>query len=74
MKNSMAYIRDFYGVPAKRGAIVYFKGFRGVIVGSKNSYLRVRMEDFDIVKTLHPEEVRYGNWGEQFKSPKREIT
>ena len=64
---SMKYIRSFYGVPAKRGARVLFKDTRGmthegVIVGSRESYLRVRMPTLgarDIV-SLHPtSEVRY---------------
>ena len=54
---TLAYIRDYYKVPAKRGTIVYYKGHRGIITGSKNAYLRVRMEDYDIIKTLHPKDV-----------------
>jgi hypothetical protein len=61
MKNGMAYIRDFYGVPAKRGDIVYYKGHRGVITGSTSAYLRVRMEDYDIIKTFHPSDLVFEN-------------
>lgn len=58
---TMAYIRDFYGVPAKRGGIVYYRGHRGIITGSVNAYLRVRLEDFDIIKTFHPKELVFEN-------------
>lgn len=52
-KMSMQYIRDAYNVPAKRGKKVIVdidivningnNGFRGVIVGSKGGYLRIRV-------------------------------
>ena len=55
MKNpGMAYIRDHYGVPAKRGGIVWAKGKRGVIVGSQGSYLRVRLDGDTHIGTWHP--------------------
>ena len=72
MKNGMEYIRDFYGVPAKRGAIVFYKGHRGVITGSKNAYLRVRIEDFDIVKTFHPKDLVFENLEELISEPTQE--
>ena len=55
---SMKYIRDYYGVPAKRGARVrYFDGvneFFGVIVGSRGSLLRVRFDGEKGASLLHP--------------------
>jgi len=44
----MQYIRDYYGVPAKRGGMVDVVGndgvkFRGVITGAKGARLRVRL-------------------------------
>ena len=65
---SMKYIRDYYKVPANRGAKIEFSGdtmaqfiygflykpSRGTIVGSKGNYLRVRMENNDQIITLHP--------------------
>lgn len=44
----MQYIRNYYGVPAKRGGLVDVVGdegmkFRGVITGSKDARLRVRL-------------------------------
>ena len=58
---SMGYIRNYYGVPAKRGARVRYTpdGNRqlahdGVIVGSRGAYLRVRMGDEKKIGTYHP--------------------
>lgn len=52
----MKYIRDTYGVPAKRGAHIEFRGDgrlkAGTVVNAIGPYLRVRIEG-DIV-TLHP--------------------
>lgn len=56
---SMAYIRDHYDVPAKRGARIRFQPYRdaydGVIVGSCGQYLRVRFDGEPLtIQTLHP--------------------
>lgn len=62
---SMAYIRKFYGVPAKRGARVEYTGgnvpVTGTIVGSDNSgRLRVRMDGKSHAGIYHPTwEIRY---------------
>ena len=56
----MKYIRDSYGVPAKRGGRIKFSPYIGedpvfgVIVGSKNRYLCVRMDGELHTKELHP--------------------
>lgn len=53
----MKYIRDTYGVPAKRGARIEFRGDgrlkAGTVVNSIGPYLRVRIDGGDIVN-LHP--------------------
>ena len=62
----MDYIRSYYGVPAKRGARVVFNGKAGVIVGSRQQYLRIRL-DIDPHKpiTVHPTwRMEYVNGGE----------
>jgi len=41
---SLAYIRDYYGVPARRGGRVRFDGRDGTIVGAQAQYLRVRLD------------------------------
>lgn len=55
---SMEYIRQHYGVPAKRGARVQFTSaehaVRGTIVGSRGQYLRVRWDGSGRVLTMHP--------------------
>jgi len=64
---SMKYIRDHYGVPAKRGMRICFSGGQdgqgrhGTIVGAMRQYLRVRFDLYPtVVRNLHPTwEVEY---------------
>lgn len=57
---SMDYIRSYYGVPAKRGALIMFNGKVGSIVGSRGQYLRVRFDGKRFPAVIHPTwEVRY---------------
>lgn len=51
---SMKWIRDHYKVPAKRGMKVIAQGQRGTIVGSKNEYLRIRIEGEKNILSFHP--------------------
>ena len=58
---SMKYIREHYGVPAKRGGRVRFApdGNRyltceGVIVGSRGAHLRIRMGEEKRSGIYHP--------------------
>lgn len=56
---SMQYIRDYYGVPAKRGGKIRYTGIlstprEGKIVGSSGQYLRVRFNGVKRLMTLHP--------------------
>jgi hypothetical protein len=52
---SMQYIRNHYGVPAKRGGHVEYCGsWQGVIVGSDGQYLRVRVPGFKSIVRYHP--------------------
>ena len=55
MKNikTMDYIRKYYNVPAKCGMDVIANGKRGVIIGSYNSYLRIKLEN-KFVGLFHP--------------------
>lgn len=52
--SNMERIRLGYQVPAKRGGIIKFEGKRGVIVGSRNQYLRVLLDGEKKSKLLHP--------------------
>lgn len=55
---SLDYIRDHYGVPAKRGRQIRYTGGGypavGDIVGARGQYLRVRFVGDDGIHTLHP--------------------
>lgn len=55
---SLDYIRDHYGVPARRGARIQYTGggytARGTVVGARNQYLRVRFDGAEEIHTLHP--------------------
>ena len=56
----MEYIRNYYKVPAKRGAKIQYKGQNGTIVGALNGCLRVRLEGEKKIKTYHPTwEIKY---------------
>ena len=61
---SMLYIRKRYGVPAKRGARIEYRGEGspelGTITGSEGAYLRIRMDGEKHTGTYHPTwEMRY---------------
>jgi hypothetical protein len=71
---SMKRIREYYNVPAKRGARVeyggddlakFIRGFmyapkKGTVVGSRGDYIRVRFDGSSAIETLHPTwKVRY---------------
>jgi hypothetical protein len=50
----MGYIRSYYGVPAKRGGRVRLDGRSGTIVGTRNQWLRVRLDGDKRPVTTHP--------------------
>lgn len=61
---SMAYIRQTYGVPAKRGARVEYTGeispTIGTVTGSEGARLRIRMDGEPHTGIYHPTwELRY---------------
>ncbi len=41
---SLDYIRNYYKVPAEEGRIVEIDGERGVIIGGRNSYIKVLLD------------------------------
>jgi hypothetical protein len=55
----MEYIRKWYGVPAKRGSRVIYKGMPAVIVASHGPYLRLRIEGMKRIATVHPDDIDY---------------
>jgi hypothetical protein len=54
VKMSLRYIREQYGVPAKRGGRVKFKGKPGTITGFHNAYLRIRLDGERVSGVYHP--------------------
>lgn len=59
---TMQYIREFYGVPAKRGARVTVNGKQGVITGSVGAYIRVKFDGDSYSKQCHPDwRVKYSD-------------
>ena len=52
---SLKYIRDHYGVPARRGGRVrYNKKLEGTIIGSEGALLRVHMDGDGFSLKYHP--------------------
>lgn len=51
---SMDYIRQHYGVPAKRGGRVKFDGQWATIVASDQQYLKVRLDGETRAIRIHP--------------------
>jgi hypothetical protein len=50
----MEYIRKYYNVPAKRGGRVDYQGRLGIITGSVNGYLRIRLDGEKHSRRYHP--------------------
>ena len=54
----MAYIRDYYGVPAKRGGRVVYTGAGrrefGTICGTSSARLRIRLDGMKHSMPFHP--------------------
>jgi hypothetical protein len=55
---TMQYIRDTYGVPAKRGGKVEYTGqdkpVMGTICGARAGYLRIRLDGAKHSRSYHP--------------------
>lgn len=55
---SLQYIRDTYGVPAKRGARVEYSGngtaIQGTITSSRGPHILVRLDGDDFSMQFHP--------------------
>ena len=51
---SLEYIRNYYGVPAKRGMKVKFFNKSSIIVGSRGAYLKIRLDGERDSKPYHP--------------------
>jgi hypothetical protein len=51
---ALEYIRDYYRVPAFKGAKVKFKGIEAVIKGGKGQYLDLAFTDKSMNGPYHP--------------------
>lgn len=51
---SMEYVRNRYGVPAKRGARVVADGKPGTIVAARGGHLRIRLDGERHTGSWHP--------------------
>lgn len=51
---SMEYIRQHYGIPAKRGLRIKFCGHPATITGSEDARLRIRIDGDDRSVIVHP--------------------
>lgn len=50
----MEYIRDTYGVPARLGGRVKYKGKPGTILGTRRQYLLIQLDGEEAKKPYHP--------------------
>lgn len=61
--NEFQYIKDYYGVPARRGFVVEYNGKRGVVTGTSGPYLTVRLDGEKLAKPYHPGDLQWRNLG-----------
>lgn len=55
----MDYIRNYYGVPAKRGGRVTYQGNPGTITGHSGPHLKVRLDGEKHSGIYHPMDLEY---------------
>ena len=51
---SLAYVRNHYRVPAKRGGRVTYKGKPGAITGARGPHVRIRLDGEKHARPYHP--------------------
>jgi hypothetical protein len=56
---SLQYIREYYGVPAKRGEPVIYQGKPGVVTGYSGPHIRVRLEGEKRSRPYHPADLEW---------------
>lgn len=56
---SMKYVRNMYGVPAKRGKLVGYKGRKGVITSSRGGRLCALIDGYKYPMAFHPWDLDY---------------
>jgi hypothetical protein len=53
---SLEYIRQYYGVPAKRGAPVKYKGQAGMVTGASGPHVQIRLLGENHTRPYHPKD------------------
>ena len=48
------YVRDRYGVPARRGARIRFEGRPGTVVAPRGAYVGIRLDGEKRIGNYHP--------------------
>jgi hypothetical protein len=56
---SLQYIREYYGVPAKRGEPVRYNGKPGRVTGSSGPHVRVRLAGQKHSRPYHPTDLEW---------------
>lgn len=56
---SLEYIRNYYGVPAKKGGRVQYKDRVGVITGNSGPHVSVRLDGQKHSAPYHPTDLIY---------------
>ncbi len=54
MSRSLEYSRQFYNVPARRGAVVFYRGRRGKVVSAINGHIRIKLDGDKQARIYHP--------------------
>lgn len=55
----LEYVRNYYGVPAKKGKIVKYKDKLGVITGASGPHVKVRLDGEKNALPYHPTDLNY---------------
>ena len=59
---SMKYIREYYGVPVKRGAQILFRGWPGKVISTRNAHIVVVLDkDTKTKLIIHPTDVEWAD-------------
>ena len=53
---SLEYIQEYYGVPAKKGGKVTYKGVPGKIVGYSGPHIKIKLEGESKGRPYHPKD------------------
>jgi len=57
--DALEYIRNYYGVTAKKGKIVKYKDKLGIITGASGPHVKVRLDGEKNAHPYHPSDLDY---------------